>query len=102
MSIDLTCYSSTEVNETNALLQKITIEHSWLFPHEYLLRSAELLTAFDEELATEFNFSPANSTFRIHLNNKSSEFGITKMADLLREYFGRERVLVLFEYDEPI
>lgn len=101
MSIDLRCYTKLPVPELQAKLDIFRSRNPHVFPEHYILYKANPLGPFDNEISNEFGLDP-ESFFRLHVNDKKLKVSTNHMADMIRNEFGKENVIVLLNGEELI
>lgn len=101
MSIDIRCYTKLSVPDLQAKLEIFHSRNPHVFPEHYILYKANSLGPFDKEISTEFGLDP-ESFFRIHINNKKFKISTDHIADMVRNEFGKENVIVLLNGEELI
>ncbi|MBW5824385.1 hypothetical protein H0I68_04810 [Yersinia kristensenii] len=120
MSIDITCYTSVNIDELKEKLDEVKVKYDHLFDGPYLMfephiilnhQQLELIDdrveKYNQEtkllIAEEFGLKEPNSYFLITVNDKSfPELNTSEIADVIRLELGEENVIVLLNGEDLI
>lgn len=96
MAINLFCYSSCSKAEAQSLIDAIEKTHPDLFFKKFDVSTANNMDEKHCEIVRDFNFV-AHSFFLILLADKNAVSEIDRVAFVMKERFGDENLIVLFE-----
>jgi hypothetical protein len=100
VSIDLICHLNCSLAEATQILEKVSNEHTDLFAKKFLIWGPNKSNDIKKEIAAEYGFDSQNY-FGVGLNLKDESARLKEVANLMRSTFGEDRILVLFENEEP-
>jgi hypothetical protein len=96
MAIDLFCYLAENHGEAQEKILRLRDEHSDLFPGYFWLSDAMEVSAIGKKIASEYGFN-ACSRFLMHLNRKDQADRMEEVENIVRNVFGEENILILWE-----
>ncbi|CAI2154560.1 TPA: hypothetical protein ACSTL1_002747 [Serratia fonticola] len=101
MSIGLTCFTKLTFAELQHKLNEFAKRYPDVFPAHYFLSTAAIPHPIQKEVSNEFGLDPVSYCY-ISVNNKSLEISTDEMADMIRESFGANNVIVLLNGEDLI
>ena len=105
MSIDISCYTTTPLPETEEILNRVASEHSDLFPHCMTHPRAWSAKDVDTRIASDYGLTP-RSAFLVSVNDKSQAYRVPELAKVLRNAFeanaSSQRILILRDNEQAI
>lgn len=101
MAVDIFSYSSKSIEDTDNLLIQLKANHPNIFDSKFHLSTAQAVNEISTEIALEAGLKDAKCVFLVRLLDKSSAGDLTQIAELLRNYF-LNQIVMLFENEKPI
>ena len=105
MSIDISCYTTATISETEEVLERVVSGHGDLFPHCMTRPHAWPAKDVDARIAADYGLAP-RCAFLISVNDKSQAYRVPELAEILRKAFnasaGDQRILILRDNEKPI
>jgi len=102
MAVDVFFYTNIDPIAANNLISSLKASRADLFSGKFILNSAREATIVHNEIASEYGFSNARALFLMRLSNKEAAAEVLQAAEVVREQFGREHVLLLLENEKKI
>ena len=102
MAIDLFCYTSLNVTDTKDIIDVIFQDHPEIFPSKYFISDVEIAHEISKEIANDYGFPNACSTFLVSLNDKTLSVSTSSIADIFRHYMGNDNIIILHENETLI
>lgn len=99
MAIDLFCYSTHSVPRANGVIGAMKLNNAHIFSDKFLISPASEIKDEGKETALEFGIK-AQSVFIVGLNEKSEAYQLQAVADLVKNEFGVNAVIVLRDNEE--
>jgi hypothetical protein len=96
MAIDLFCYLAENQSEAQEKILRLRDEHSDLFPGYFWPSEAMEISAIGKEIASAYGFDAA-SRFLMHLGRKDQVDRMEEVEKIVKNVFGEENILILFE-----
>ncbi len=96
MAISLFCYTSRECDEVEQLLNDVVAALDLVKSRAYLVYSATGVRDLNKEVSLAFSFD-AKAVFLLALNDKACAASLGTMAEALKQIFGPNEILILFE-----
>lgn len=120
MSIDITCYTSIDIDELRGKLGVLREKYGHLFDGPYLMFSPHTILNYQQLemiddrvekynqetnllIAEEFGLKEPKSYFLIAVNDKSfPELNTSGIADVFRQELGEKNIIILLNGEDPI
>lgn len=99
MAIELFCYVSKDEQEAKEALDVMTDSHRGLFTSRYLISKLRRVTGVEQEIAHEFGIE-ARFIFLVSLNEKNAADLMSTVIMLIKNIFGSQEVLILFNNED--
>jgi len=101
MSINLFCYTTFPLEVVRDKIRLISLNYPEFFERKFSIFNPTAVRE-DQRLIGLDHGIFAKSIFLIHLNEKISANLVIKVAEMLRNFCGKDNILVLVNNDEPI
>lgn len=101
MSIHISCYTKYSLAELQGRLNIFSAKYPHIFPKHYYLSTAGIPHPIQKEISNEFGLNPF-SYFVVCVNNKALEISTDEIANMIRNEFGKENVIVLLNGEDLI
>ena len=98
MTLDLSCYASDSLEEVTKTLETIRKIHSGLFDERFLLSHVWAANSVHKEIAVEHGLK-AECLFLVTLNMQEFAELIPTVAFVLKNSFGPQKLIVLYQND---
>jgi len=96
MAIDLFCYSSQSLQETQEVIDLLVQKHQGLFVERFLISPIREAGSFNKETALEYGLH-AHCMFLVRVNDKSATDLLPTVELLIKSALGAGNVIILFE-----
>lgn len=96
MAIDLFCYTTHELDETELALKEISDHNQEFFLEKFIISDVVRASDVQKDMASEYGIY-ARSIFLVRLNDKSAAGLMQKIVAILKERFGLHDIAVLLE-----
>lgn len=101
MAIHISCYTKYTPAELQSKLNELSGKYLEIFPFHYILSNSKVPHSIQKEMSNEFGLDPC-SYFIISVNNKTLEISTAEIANVIRNEFGKENVIVLLNGEDLI
>lgn len=101
MAIDLFCYSSMKPEDSQKEIDLAKKSRPDTFIKDFSLSNASAASKFQISVAEEFGLT-ANSLFLVRVKNKEKIHKTTEVTSTLKEIFGNEKIIILWENEKLI
>lgn len=99
MAIDLFCYTSHTLADTELTLKAIADQNQGMFLEKFVMSDPRNANAIQKEMASEYGIN-AQSIFLIRLNDKSATSMVPEVVAILKDKLGLHDVAVLWENEK--
>jgi hypothetical protein len=96
MAITLFCYVAQDQEETQETIKNLRNDHGELLTAIFLLSDALAVSDIEKRIALEYGFS-AITLFLMRLNEKDQVERMEEAENIVKEAFGKENILILWE-----